>query len=343
MTSAFYTKSGAESDGRVPSRPKMAAIVQGNVRGGLTEIIQELSNSFDYVILSTWEEERNKVPPGNFECVFSKRPPNPGLSNRNLQRLSTCAGLRRATELGCEFVLKWRTDLLPTALSSIDLLALALENTPVGFPSRIVMCPFRQLGVDPDWFSSFPDLFSFGHIEMLRLLWEGSSFDYTRSLNVPPGMKALPGLSFYNDKVLLNGVDVSRCYTVHNECYAWFKENLQNRLGSNIVHAVIARDFLALPDHKRWKICWFGSDRFRSICQAVDLRWLSEREWRTGQIPAARPIGWLNGKVPNLFGHIQNALFTKMEIIAQHLWWRAYRHRTKTIVRGCGSPSICDQ
>ena len=309
--------------------PKIAAIVQGNVREGTLEIIEELSRHFDHVILSAWEADRDKAPVGDYVRIFNKRPANEGATNRNLQRWSTCSGLRSAAELNCEFVLKWRTDLLPIKLDREALLGWAHHATPAGFPSRLVMCPFRQLSVTPDWFSSFPDFFAFGHIEMVRLLWEAPGFDFELPLNVPPGMRSLPGFAIRQNRLFLNDIDVTISYNAHNECYAWFKENLQKQIQREITHREVVREFLALPDHRRWRICWFGDRRFRAINQASDLGWLSERQWRTDQLPAPRPLTLLNGTVPSFLGQLRNTFVTKWEIFLQKLWWRAYRRRRK--------------
>ncbi len=70
---------------------------------------------FDYVILSTWMGEESKVTFDKVEVLYNSYPEAPGISHRNYQRLSSANGLRLAKSLGAEYVLKWRTDLLPTS------------------------------------------------------------------------------------------------------------------------------------------------------------------------------------------------------------------------------------
>tara|TARA_R100001509_G_scaffold157451_1_gene121554 strand:+ start:518 stop:1090 length:573 start_codon:yes stop_codon:yes gene_type:complete len=62
----------------------------------------------DDVIFSTWEGTKSKFP----NTVVSKEPLEKGKGNSNLQLLSTYAGALKAEEIGAEFVLKIRSDLL---------------------------------------------------------------------------------------------------------------------------------------------------------------------------------------------------------------------------------------
>src|SRR5258705_12494168 len=90
-------------------------VIQGDVRTkNIALIIREMQKDFDKVIVSTWQGEESKLPKGNYEVILNNTPVNKGLSHRNYQRLSSSSGLRVAKELNAEFVLKWRTDCLPT-------------------------------------------------------------------------------------------------------------------------------------------------------------------------------------------------------------------------------------
>lgn len=66
------------------------------------------------IILSTWDDEPKeqleKIAKLGAIIVASSKPENPGVMNVNLQLTNSLAGIRKASELGCEFVVKTRTD-----------------------------------------------------------------------------------------------------------------------------------------------------------------------------------------------------------------------------------------
>ena len=171
---------------------KTACVVQGNIRRGAEEVLREVRRHFDVVILSTWRDEEGSVPSGDYELVLIDMPEAPGFSHRNYQRKGTCAGILKAEELGCTHVLKWRTDMLPTRLDVNELLSWSDYKVPEGVPSRLVTCAFRNLSVQPDWFSSIPDLFAFGHIDILKMLWGEERIDFSKKMNPPEQMLREP-------------------------------------------------------------------------------------------------------------------------------------------------------
>jgi hypothetical protein len=285
-------------------QPKTGCVIQGNIRGEATALVlRRMRALFPCVILSTWTDEECRLPGGDYHLVLSARPPNAGLANRNLQRRSTLAGLLKARELGCHYVLKWRSDMLPLTLSSDWLLAEATRNVPDGFESRIVMSAFRNLSVTPDWFSSFPDMYAFAHIGQMMRLWCHEGFDESRAINVPPALLALPGLKLSEawDRLLCDGVDVTAVYDAHAEFYALFKDNLQRWLNREITHAEIMARILSLHDHRRLRICWFGSGhgrhRFRTILQAQHHGWMTEGAWRRRHFPKPVDLGWVERRM----------------------------------------------
>jgi hypothetical protein len=105
------------------------------------------------LILSTWKEDAPKIPNGNFEVILNEFPPCKGHAHRNYQRLGVNSGLKLAQKLNCNYVLKWRTDMLPTKLDLHKLLEMSQYNVPQDVSSRIVTCDFRNMSFDPDWFS----------------------------------------------------------------------------------------------------------------------------------------------------------------------------------------------
>ena len=273
MVSAFPSESS------VKVLPKTCAVVQGNIRRGTDEVLACLSRHFDLVILSTWSDEPDeKIPRGSWEVVLSQKPTVPGFSHRNFQRLSTAAGLRKATELGATHVLKWRTDMLPTKLDVAQLLMWSDFDVPVGVSSRLVTCAFRNLTVRQDWFSTIPDLFAFADIGLMNLLWGDDAFDYSCSMNIPKEMAQEVGQDW------TTRADAPGLYCPEAELYAIFKSRLLRQIGMPLSHGEIAKRYMRLFDHRRLGICWFGeSGQFRSITQALQHPWWSEQLWESGR------------------------------------------------------------
>lgn len=255
---------------------KIGCIIQGDVRRGTNQVLFELSAKFDFTVLSTWAEDEYKVVQDKYFLLLNKKPVEAGVTNRNYQRLTTANGIRAAREAGCDYVLKWRTDMLPTKLNIGCLLDWANTNVPAGCKSRIVMPSFRNLSVDPDWFSSIPDLFAFGHIDEMEMLWGDDGFDYSKEMNPPREM-----LREIEDIY----PDLRTLFCAESELYARYKVRLQTRIGVNLNHPKIALDHFRLIDHKRLGIYWFGKTKgFRNITTAWEHPWWVEKNLHTRSV-----------------------------------------------------------
>jgi hypothetical protein len=254
------------------------AIVQGNIRNGIHDILIFLAGKFDSVILSTWTDEApESIPYGSWEVIQSDKPSVAGYSHRNFQRFSTAAGIRRAKELQATHILKWRTDMLPTRLSVSQLLEWSNFQVPEGLASRLVTCAFRNLTVKQDWFSTMPDLFAFGDISLMEMLWGDEGFDYSLPMNIPKAMLAEYGDSW------INQTNSDGLYAAETELYAIFKAKLQHYLNRSLLHEQVAKNYMRLFDHKLLGICWFGQPgKFRTITQALQHPWWTEAIWKDG-------------------------------------------------------------
>lgn len=296
------------------------AVVQGNIRQGAAKVMAVLAKHFDLVILSTWQDEDStSIPHGNWDLVLSDKPAQPGFSNRNLQRLSTAAGLRRARELGATHVLKWRTDMLPTRLDVRQLMRWAKSDVPPGMNSRLVTCAFRNLSVREDWFSTIPDLFAFGDLELMTMLWGDAGFDYERNMNIPDALLQDEGDAW------LHRPDAMGVYCPEAELYAQFKNRLQERVRQRLNHAVIAKTYMRLIDHRRLGICWFGaSGQFRPIAQALQHPWWTEVTWESGR-PTVAELGYPE---TTLLQKLRRKYLTpwvnRREISMQQKWYAQY-------------------
>lgn len=312
---------------------KIGCIVQGDLRVPVEPILRELRKHCDFLVLSTWEDQRSQVPAGDWFCTLYNTPPAVrGITNRNFQRRSTAAGLAMAAAEGCTHVLKWRTDMLPTRLQRDQLLAWSRERPTPGLPGRIVMSAFRNLTVDLDWLSSFPDQFAFGDMALMKLLWSDEEFDYKRDHNLPSQMTAECDWQHETpDWVCIGrepGRPLAQIYDAHVELYALFKSRLQKTTGRTWQHATITRDVLRLIDHRRLGICWLKSDGklpFRSITRSAGTPWWTETNWIWNR-PA--PVLTHNPAYSRSYlwwSHARTMLKVYHELVLQCYWQLRYR------------------
>lgn len=252
---------------------KVGCIIQGDIRRGSNLILETLPHLFDYTVLSTWNDGQI-VPKGNFELIRSSKPVVAGFTNRNYQRFSSARGLEAAKAAGCDYVLKWRTDMLPTRMVVDKLIKWANFSPPEGTSSRIVVPAFRNISISPDTFSTMPDLFSFGHIYEMEKLWGDDGFNYSQAFNMSqqdrealePEYLSLPSLA--------------DLYCAEAELYALYRSRLNKQNNQQLNHKSVAENYLRLIDHQQLGILWFGAQTgFRSLGQAWEHPWWTETQW----------------------------------------------------------------
>lgn len=253
---------------------KIGCIIQGDIRRGTNLVLECVPKLFDYSVLSTWASANIIAPEGDFEVLLNQKPMVRGFSNRNYQRYSTARGLDAAKAAGCDYVLKWRTDLLPTKLSINALLELAQFSPPKHTKSRIVTPAFRNLSVEPDCLSSMPDLFAFGHIDEMEKLWGDKGFDYSKDFNLPLHERDTLGHD------LLNSKDFPSLYPPESELYSLYRERLNATESSRFTHKTIAENYCRLINYRDLGILWFGPQQgFRPIGAAWEHPWWTEKQW----------------------------------------------------------------
>jgi hypothetical protein len=241
-----------------------ACILQGDIRFGTNYVIDKMLSIFDVVILSTWIG--SDIVNINKECkiILNEFPPNNGFSNRNLQRYSTARAIEYAEKLNCEYICKWRTDMLPLSFNLRELIEVIKSQ------NKLVIYSFRCLSSSPDWFSSMPDLFAFGHIDIIKILWNDDSFDYNQSYNIP---YELINSDILNDNFTEN-------WSPETELYAFFKQRLQIKLNTTLDHETILKKYCILIDYQEFNTIWFGKNSFRSIFQAYEHPWWTVKTWK---------------------------------------------------------------
>lgn len=302
---------------------KYACIVQGDIRRGTGEVLNEMSRHFDIVILSTWVEDKERIPKGSFRLLLNKKPPNPGFSNRNYQRLSVSNGLKYAERLRCTHILKWRTDIFPTKLDLNKLLVYSKFKVPNCVSSRIVTCLFRNLTVELDWFSTIPDLFAFSDMETMKLLWDSDGFDFSKDINPPRDMLEEYGKDWINNKEDFE-------FFPETELYANFRSRLEKVTNKTLNHTQIASEYMYLINHKELRICWFGQNKlFRSVVKAHEHPWWNKKVWINCN-PSIVKIGHYK-KWYIIFIYLVNIL-NILEIIEQEIWYAIFNRKKLNII-----------
>jgi hypothetical protein len=132
---------------------------------------------FARVILSTWDDQSGELLAPftklGMELVLSKKPEFPGLQNINLQIASSSAGIFRAEQLGCQYVVKTRSDIRIHApdffLHSLDLMSTfpLAERASAGQLARLV-----SVGEGGKFaFMVVPDRIMFGTVVDMKSYW----------------------------------------------------------------------------------------------------------------------------------------------------------------------------
>lgn len=258
---------------------KIGCVIQGDIRRGTAEALKFLLKKVDYVVLSTWKSDEDKLPAGDYARILNQFPAKKGVTNRNYQRYTAARGMEMARQEGCDFVLKWRTDMIPLGLDVDRLVEMVNENAPSNAKSRILMPAFRNLTISQDWFSTIPDLFSFGHIDEMDKLWSDHDFDYEKEMNFPQRMLDEMGAELKIQR------KIEEIYCAEAELYAIYKSRILKEFPQiNVTHRDLLKGRMRLFDHRRLNIVWFDNfGSYRSITQAWEHPWWTEKIWAHGE------------------------------------------------------------
>jgi len=265
---------------------KLACIIQGNPRINYAQIVAHMSRLFDVVVLSVWSDSiLPDITQTNVNVIRNTYPACSGLTNRNLQRKSTESGIIYARMAGCNYVLKWRSDMLPTNLDIQKLLSYTNYQLSPNIKSRIVTCSYRCLGRTVDNFSSICDYYHFGHIDEISKLWIYKEFDYSLLYNLPADIK---GDSVLSSKSLES---LELLFCAETELYALYKETVQLEDSSNQLdfHQIIEKRFYLCSIYE-FNIVWFRSSRlFRPLNCSSHIPWITPGQWKANKIPPSIP------------------------------------------------------
>jgi hypothetical protein len=116
------------------------------------------------IILSTWDDEKVDIFKNICHVVKSIKPPNYGRKNVNLQIISTINGIKLASNLGCNYVLKTRCD---QRIHSKNLLPYFFKLLSPNY-DKLIISSFNTFKLR---YISVSDMFMFGSTKELSLYW----------------------------------------------------------------------------------------------------------------------------------------------------------------------------
>lgn len=170
---------------RAGTKAKLAVVLQGPLRledDFTVETVKLYKRSFRDadLIVSTWRgsdgQAISRLREIGVTVVENEQPEFRGVSNINLQIVSSASGVKRAREVGAEYVIKSRTDQRIYAPNVADLLYNLTELFPVigggggGYRqrkriigNRLNTFMYRMYGLS--------DMFTYGHIDDMVLFW----------------------------------------------------------------------------------------------------------------------------------------------------------------------------
>lgn len=182
---------------------RMAVVVQGPLLlddNFTLETLRLYKKNFSSsrIILSTWEGEDvdtiAAIKRLSIEVIISKKPEKAGVANVNFQIASSAAGVRHASSLGCEYVLKTRTDQRIYSSQALSFCYLSVKRFPLlnigSQRERIVAFNLNTFMYRP---YSISDMANFGHIDDMEKYW-CIEFD-TREFEGMPSADTLLGWS----------------------------------------------------------------------------------------------------------------------------------------------------
>jgi len=190
-----------QQNGFFESRAKVGIVLQGPVvleEDFTLETIKIYKKNYSnhILILCTWEgldaNFENEVAQLGVEIIKSKQPTERGALNVNLQIVSSSNGIKRAKELGCQYVYKTRTDqrIYATDLSDflIEKVHKDSSDLPAVMKGRLVSSSLTTVYLRP---FGIGDMFMFGTIEDMLLYWDSKLDNRTFVKETVPSLSVL--------------------------------------------------------------------------------------------------------------------------------------------------------
>ena len=163
--------------------PQLAIVIQGpiiSINSFTLDTVRLYKQHFPgaLIILSTWDDEQQStvsiVESLGVHVLLNAKPEYPGVSNINFQIVSSKAGVKKARELGAEYVLKSRTDQRIYAPNIGEYLFNIIQLFPINVSGH--KQHKRIIGISMNTFKyrmyGLSDMLIYGHINDMILYWD---------------------------------------------------------------------------------------------------------------------------------------------------------------------------
>lgn len=231
-----------------------------------------------YIILSTWVDDweiiNKKFDSKQTYVCLSEKPEISGRGNINMQRISTLAGIKKAKELGCQYVLKTRTDQRIYGENVLALFIKLIQMFPISkklFPNtRLIttnLCTFKNR------LYNICDMLMFGYIDDVYNYYNAPEVE-----NLPKGYE-------YDESDVI-GYAKARPGEIH------FTISYLERCGHNIKWTIedsneIRYNYFVIIDNEIIELYWPKYDykefKFKSYDKDYSLIKSSFSEWLINQ------------------------------------------------------------
>lgn len=274
---------GTQSD-EVKNQRRLAIVIQGPIisKNDFTlETIKIYKKHFNsaFTILSTWSDEDAAVI-GRFKeldvsVILNEKPAYAGVSNINFQIVSTRSGIKKAQELGVEYVLKTRTDQRMYAPNIADYLYNITEAFPVKGGYRRQRK--RIVGVSLNTFKyrmyGLSDMLVYGHIDDILLYWD-VALDERR----------------FSDEDIRKASASLRGFALWRVCEVYLATEFLQKLGRKLEWSLADswrafKNHFCIVDNEQLDLFWVKYNR-------LEYRWLGYTEIANSQEMTFRE--WLN-------------------------------------------------
>jgi len=294
----FAVDFGLVSDKLINS-PKMAIVIQGpliNKDDFTLETVKMYQKNFSdcLVIISTWEGENedclSAIAKLGVEIILNQKPQYAGQSNINFQIISSFAGVKKAHELSCEYVLKTRSDQRIYSSGVKEFLLNIVQTFPVkpGFKQKQ-----RIVGISLNSYKyrlyDLSDMTIFGQIDDMLLYW-GVNLDI-----IPSG----PLMSSFDNALARQMI-----------CETYLLTEFLHKTGRMLDWTIKGSwqayaDQLCIVDQQSLNLYWFKGDKHK------EYRPLNYDATRSCQLMSF--LEWLN-----LYQGIQNKFYIPEDVLNNH-------------------------
>ena len=279
-----YFNSSIEVKGSsIVNDPKTTIVMQGpiNHKSDFTKkTVLHYLNTYKStnLVLSTWENENIDVFAGvlenpmfksRFTIIQSQKPEYVGISNINLQIVSTQTGIRHAAKNQTKYLLKTRTDQCMFSKLSLQYLESLVEMYPsYDGSTRILSSSQGTFLLRPYGIS---DMITFGEFDKVSNFW-----------NVNQDMRKISDLPFPEPKTLRNESFNGAC-----EIYLakWYLESMGIKTNNSLQQSLEAyRDYFLIADNQILDLVWnkysYRKDKYSRLNQPIRHQEVSHFLWR---------------------------------------------------------------